>query len=241
MGAVTASAGFRLCLEGAGVDLGGHAVLHGLNFVVHAGRAVAITGPSGAGKTVLCLLLAGALEPSRGRVWVEGAGLADEPPASDGSRRAGIVTGLILQTHGLVAGLTAEENVALPLQSRGLAREDVIRRTAQALADVDLARHASRPVDELSGGERQRVGIARALASDPTILIADEPTAELDPGNRARVLDLLMAVSGRDRIVVVASDDPEVVAACGRAMALDAGRIAERPGGVAEQDAPSFR
>jgi putative ABC transport system ATP-binding protein len=238
---MTPSTGFRLCLEDAGVELGGHAVLDELNFVVHAGEAVAITGPSGAGKTVLCLLLAGALEPSRGRVWVEGSGLAEELGPPEGPPRAGTTTGLILQTHGLVAGLTAEENVALPLQSRGLGRAEVIRRTAQALADVDLARHVSRPVDELSGGERQRVGIARALASDPAILIADEPTAELDPGNRARVLDLLIAVARRARIVVVASDDPEVVATCGRAMTLDAGRIAELPDGVAQSDAPSFR
>ncbi len=238
---MTGSDRFRLRLEDAGVDLGGRAVLDGISFVVHAGDAVAITGPSGGGKTVLCLLLAGVLEPSRGRVWVEGAGPADATRASQGGPRAGLTTGLILQTHGLVAGLTAEENVALPLQSRGLPRDEVARRTAQALADVDLARHVSRPVDELSGGERQRVGIARALASDPAILIADEPTAELDPGNRSRVLDLLIAMARRDRVVVVASDDPEVVGACGRAMVLEAGRIVESPGGVAPADAPSFR
>ena len=241
---MTTPPAFRLRLEDAGVDLGGRAVLEGLNFAVQAGETVAVTGPSGAGKTVLCLLLAGALEPSRGRVWVEveedevvtcGQVRRGSPP------RVGATTGLILQTHGLVAGLTAEENVALPLQSRGLARDEVTRRTAEALADVGLARHASRPVDELSGGERQRVGIARALASDPAILVADEPTAELDPGNRARVLDLLLRLSQRGRTVIVASDDPEVVATCQRTMVLEAGRIAELPGGVAHADAPSLR
>jgi putative ABC transport system ATP-binding protein len=238
---MTTPVGFRLRLEGVVVHLGGRVVLEGLDFAVHAGETVAITGPSGAGKTVLCLLLAGALEPSRGRVWVEVEGPADEQLESRSPPRVGATTGLILQTHGLVASLTAEENVALPLQSRGLAREDVMRRTAQALADVGLARHASRPVDELSGGERQRVGIARALASDPAILVADEPTAELDPDNRARVLDLLLALSRRGRALVVASDDPEVVATCQRTMVLEAGRIAELPGGVARPDARSLR
>ena len=241
---MTAPVEFRLRLQGVVVHLGGRAVLGGLTFAIHSGEAVAITGPSGAGKTVLCLLLAGALEPSRGRVWVEAEGVgepADEQPDYGSPPKVGATTGLILQTHGLVASLTAEENVALPLQCRGLAREDVVRRTARALADVGLARHASRPIDELSGGERQRVGIARALASDPQILVADEPTAELDPGNRARILDLLLGLSRRGRAVVVASDDPEVVATCQRTMVLEAGRIAELPGGVARADASSLR
>ncbi|MGH9099500.1 MAG: ATP-binding cassette domain-containing protein, partial [Acidimicrobiales bacterium] len=173
-------------------------------------------------------------------VWVEEEVHADGPLVRDDPPRSGASTGLILQTHGLVAALTAEENVALPLQSRGLAREDVMQRTARALGDVDLARHASRPVDELSGGERQRVGIARALAADPAILVADEPTAELDPDNRARVLNLLMSLAHRARVVVVASDDPEVVATCARVVVLEAGRIVELSGGVTHADAPSF-
>ncbi len=236
---MTAPSGLRLCLEDAGVDLGGHVVLDRLNLVVHAGESLAITGPSGSGKTVLCLLLAGALEPSRGRVRIEIEAGADEPWTSDRPAGTRATTGLILQTHGLVAGLTAEENVALPLQCRGVVRADAVRRTAQALADVDLSRHAARLVDELSGGERQRVGIARALASDPAILIADEPTAELDPGNRARVLTLLMALVHRARVVIVASDDPEVVGSCERAVLLEAGRIVEPLDSAVRADTPS--
>lgn len=225
-----------LHLEGVGLDIGGRHVLDGVHLAVTAGEMVAVTGPSGSGKTVLCLLLAGALAPSRGRLYVRG-------PASDEVARASrrrptnaVTTSLILQVHGLVSGLTAEENVALPLQSRGVARETSARRTADALADVGLARHAARLVDELSGGERQRVGIARALASDPAILVADEPTAELDPGNRARVMELLTALAADDRIVVVASDDPEVEESCARSVALDAGRIVEGPVPVTRVD-----
>jgi putative ABC transport system ATP-binding protein len=204
----------RLSLTGVGLDLNGRRVLHDIDLVLEGGEAAALTGPSGSGKTVLCLLLGAALPPSSGTVRLEG------------TVNGGIgSTGLILQTHGLVSGLTAEENVALPLQVHSLSREEVRRRTAQALVDVGLERHAARPVDELSGGERQRVGIARALAADPTVLVADEPTGELDPGNRERVLGLLIAHAQRGRIVVIASDDGEVVAKCSKAIELFGGTI----------------
>lgn len=117
----------------------------------------------------------------------------------------------------------------MPLQVRRLDRTEIARRTAQALLDVGLQRHAGRRVEELSGGERQRVGIARALAADPVLLVADEPTAELDPGNRERVLGLLTTHARRGGILVIASDDPEVLGACGRVVILDRGRIVATP------------
>jgi putative ABC transport system ATP-binding protein len=122
-----------------------------------------------------------------------------------------ILVGLVLQHHGLVAGLTAMENVALPLQSRRFERHDVARRVASALASVGLSAEAGRPIEELSGGERQRVGVARAIAGDPRLLVADEPTADLDADNRTRVMELLTAPTTDPRIVVVASDDPEIL------------------------------
>lgn len=224
--------GLRLRLEGVGVDLGGRPVLDGIHLLLEAGEPVALTGPSGSGKTILCLVLAGALAPSRGTVR-----LNERPwPAAGDPGRAGTegadqhmateVAGLILQTHGLVQGLTATENVALPLQARRVPRPEAARRTAQALADVGLEKHAARPVDGLSGGERQRVGIARALALDPAVLVADEPTAELDPTNRERVLRLLKGHASKGRVVVIASDDPEIVNSCGRTVVLEHGALA---------------
>jgi ABC-type lipoprotein export system ATPase subunit len=210
-----AARGGTLALQELEVRLGGRRVLEEIDLVVEAGVPVGLTGPSGSGKTVLCLVLAGALAPTRGRVLLDGRPLvAGRTPV-----------GLILQTHGLVAGLTAEENVALPLQARGLDRADIGERSLRALTSVGLAEQATRPVEDLSGGEHQRVGIARALAGDPLVVIADEPTAELDPGNRETVLSLLMAHGVQTRIVVVASDDPEVVAAFPRVVELNAGRI----------------
>ena len=223
--------GARLRVEHVGVLLGGRWVLHDVDLVLDPGSPVALTGPSGSGKTVLCLVIGGALRPSRGQVHVEGGATAGGAAGARG-QAGGVTTGIVLQTHGLVSGLTAEENVALPLQARRLAREEVARRTARALADVGLERHAERLVDELSGGERQRVGIARALAGGPAVLVADEPTAELDPDNRARVLGLFGAHARRGNVVVIASDDPEVVAACGRVVTLDRGTVVA-PGAVA--------
>ncbi|HLW44690.1 MAG TPA: ATP-binding cassette domain-containing protein, partial [Acidimicrobiales bacterium] len=194
--ATGAALGVRLVAEGVVVELGGRTILSNVNLTLDAGLPVAVTGASGSGKTVLCLVLAGALHPTRGRVRLErrrdrallddmGQGAADQ----GGRGGAGAyLAGLVLQTHGLVSGLTAEENVALPLQARRIERAEAATRTARALSDVGLEKHAARLVDELSGGERQRVGIARAIALDPTVLVADEPTSELDPGNRERVL-----------------------------------------------------
>lgn len=205
-----------LALRAVGVDLAGRAAIDGIDLDIEAGVPVGLTGPSGSGKTILCLVLAGALLPTRGEVRLE-----------DQAFEAGGATaiGLILQGHGLVAGLTAEENVALPLQARRMGRDEVARRSLHALASVGLAGHADRRVEELSGGEHQRVGIARAMAADPVVLVADEPTAELDPENRAIVLDLLIAHAAKSNIVVVASDDPEVIAALPRVVELRQGQI----------------
>lgn len=203
-------------LEAAGVDLelAGRRVLDGVDLRVEPGEPVAVTGPSGSGKTALCLVLAGALPPTRGRVRLHGQPLGRSTPV-----------GLVLQGHGLVAGLSAGENVALPLQERGLDPAAVAEQAGDALAAVGLAGRLQRLVEDLSGGERQRVGVARAIAGDPDLVVADEPTSELDPDNRARVLDLLLGGPGARRVVVVASDDPEVIGRVGRAIRLDRGRV----------------
>jgi ABC-type lipoprotein export system ATPase subunit len=200
----------RLCVE-----LAGRPVLDGIDLLVESGVPVAVTGPSGSGKTVLCLVLAGALVPSRGQVQL------DDRPLRGGEAPIGF----ILQSHGLAEGLTVEENVALPLQARGLSRAEIGRRSSHALASVGLGGLETRRIEELSGGEHQRVGIARALAGDPIVLIADEPTAELDPENREIVLGLLLDHASRSNIVVAASDDPEVIARFSRVVELNNGRI----------------
>lgn len=204
-------------LRAVDVDLGGRTVLAGIDAVLAPGSPIGVTGASGSGKSVLCLVVAGALRPTRGEVRYNG-----KPFPGDGT----VSRGIVLQTHGLVGGLTAAENVSLPMQVRGMPRAEVLERADAALASVGLGEHSGRPVDELSGGERQRVGIARALAGGPAVLVADEPTAELDADNRERVLALLVQHAGRGSVVLVASDDPEVLAVCGSLIPLERGRLA---------------
>ena len=208
----------ELRAEGLVLDLGGRTVLEGIGLTARAGEPLAISGPSGSGKTVLLFVLAGLISPTRGTVLVDGV------PLGRGHDRSDVGVGIVLQTQGLVPELTADENVALPLLGHGLAAGDVTDRVNRALTAVGLGAVGHRLAGELSGGQRQRVGVARALAGAPAIVIADEPTAELDPDNRALVLSLLLD-SAPPRIVVVASNDPEVSSACHHVLHLRDGRM----------------
>ena len=208
----------ELRADDLGLDLGGRTVLDGINLTVPVGASLAVSGPSGAGKTVLLLTLAGLIVPSRGSVLVDGAPV----DTADGPGRARF--GVILQSQGLVMEMTADENVALPLQQRGLQPAEVAARTDESLTAVGLDQMGDRLAADLSGGQRQRVGVARALAGSPEIVIADEPTAELDPDNRARILLLLLRPPS-PRIVILASNDPEVADACGRVLHLRDGGL----------------
>ena len=163
MNAVPAKDAAELRVENVGLDFAGNRALIAVTIAFSAGVPVAVTGPSGSGKSALCFVLAGAVEPTQGGVLFEGH------PISSAFRED---IGLILQVHGLVSGLTAIENVALPLQA-ARASPGHQRCVSPTLDLVGLADDGERLVDELSGGERQHVGIARALAGEPRIVIAD--------------------------------------------------------------------
>jgi putative ABC transport system ATP-binding protein len=208
----------RLCAENAGYELGRKSIVHDVSVDLGPGQSLAVTGPSGAGKTTLLMLLAGVLRPTRGRVLFDEIPL---PARSIGAARIG----LVLQHSGLVPDMTAAENIALPLQARRLPGRLVLERTEAALAAVGLEGLANRFADQLSGGQQQRVGLARALAGDPDVIIADEPTSELDAENRAIVIRLLVSEAARDKIVVVASHDVDVAIACDAELRLVGGRV----------------
>jgi putative ABC transport system ATP-binding protein len=207
----------ELWAQQLGVEIGSRKILDGAELKVAAREMVVVTGPSGSGKTTLLLVMAGLQNPDRGQVLLDG-----EPLAESGDLRRRI--GVVLQNHGLVSVLTAAENVAIVLQARGVDRAEVTERTAEVLSALALSDHADRLVRDLSGGQRQRVGVARALVGAPEVLLADEPTSELDVERRAQVLNLLREHAERGNIVVVASHDQFVADAANRTLALVDGR-----------------
>jgi putative ABC transport system ATP-binding protein len=187
-----------------GVDVADRVLLNDVNVLVSTGQLLVITGASGSGKTTLALTLAGIITPDRGGVTLDGMPLDQIANLSDR-------VALMPQDFGLLAVLTAMETVSLPLQVRSLTREEIRDRTAHALSAVGLDSCASRTVAELSGGQRQRVALARALAMRSDVIVMDEPTAELDPANRALVLSLLTSELQRGVTLIVVSHEADVI------------------------------
>ncbi|ROS60994.1 putative ABC transport system ATP-binding protein [Frigoribacterium sp. PhB160] len=193
---------------------------------VSAGEVLVVRGASGAGKSTLLALLATLDRPTSGEVVVDGqaVGSLSEQRLADLRRdRLGVVP----QSFGLIPVLSAAENVEVPLRVRrtSVARRDA--RVAEVLGLVGLAEHAGQRPDELSGGQQQRVGIARALATRPALLVADEPTAQLDAVNARRVVDLLLAEAAEHGLaVVVATHDDDLAARATRVLTLASGRPA---------------
>ncbi len=197
----------------------GRTVLDGVTLRAEPGDRLAVVGPSGAGKSTLLATLAGLERPDSGTVQLGGARIGAVP----------LGFGIILQGYGLLSLLTAAENVELALQARRVPAGRVRAEAARLLAAVGLAGRAGNLVEELSGGEQQRVAVARALVTDPDVVLADEPTAELDAATRQIVLDLLLGTARTGRTLLIATHDPEVAARCDRTVTIHAGRIIAEP------------
>ena len=203
------------------------------DLAVGAGELVVIAGRSGAGKTTLLTMLGGLDTPTSGRVLIDGADLAD--PATDVPAMRGSRIASIFQTAGLIPVLSAAENVELPLRIRRVDPAERDRRVADALRDVGLSDAAEQRPGELSGGQQQRVGIARALVMQPGILLADEPTAQLDSETGAQIMDLIARlVHERGTAAVVATHDQAMLARADRVFELHDGVLRGRssPGGT---------
>jgi ABC-type lipoprotein export system ATPase subunit len=183
--------------------------LDGVSLAIPQGQFVAVVGPSGSGKSTLLHLLAALDRPSQGSVRV-GEWQLDALSADAQARYRRTMVGILFQQFHLIPTMTARENVALPMVLAGVAPDDRSRRAADCLDMVDLADRMDHRPTELSGGEQQRVATARALVGDPPLLLADEPTGNLDTETGARMIDLLAQVH-RDhgRTVLVATHHPE--------------------------------
>jgi putative ABC transport system ATP-binding protein len=201
--------------------------LRGVDLDVEKGEMVAVTGASGSGKSTL-LHVVGALDlPTTGEISVLGEDLramSDDRLSAFRRRKLGFV----FQFFNLLPTLSACENAALPLLLEGVPRRDALARGAALLSKVDLAERLDHRPDELSGGQQQRVALARALVAEPELLLADEPTGNLDSEAGARVLDLIDAARReRGLTVVLVTHDPSVAARADRIVRLHDGRVAE--------------
>ena len=206
--------------EGATIE-----VLKDLSLEVAHGEKVAILGQSGIGKSTLLYVLGTLDHPSEGRVWFEG----EDVFARDGESLAkfrNASLGFVFQFHHLLPEFTALENVMMPGLLRGLGFGAMRERAAAILAEVELSHRLEHPVGKLSGGERQRVAVARALVLDPPLVLADEPTGNLDPRTAEVVGDLLLRLNeSRGTALVVATHNAELARRMGRALVLRDGRL----------------
>ena len=201
--------------------------LRGVDLDIEPGEFVSLMGSSGTGKSTLLNLLAGIDRPTSGAVTVAGTEITRLSRTRLAGWRARHV-GYIFQMHNLVPVLTAYENVELPLLLLGLSRAERRRRVGVALEAVGLVDRAGHFPRQLSGGEEQRVGIARAIVADPTLVVADEPTGDLDGATAEQIVALLGQVNRQlGTTLLLVTHDPAVAAAAGRRLRLERGRLHE--------------
>jgi ABC-type lipoprotein export system ATPase subunit len=209
-------------------------VLDGVSLEVQAGEVVAVLGRSGSGKSTLLHLLGGLDSPDAGRIVLAGHELTGQRPRALARLRLHHV-GFVFQSFHLIEELSGEENVLLPARLPG-ARRGGERRGRALIAELGLAQIAHRRPHELSGGEQQRLAIARALVGDPELVLADEPTGNLDHDNGAAVLAMLRRLEGR--AVVLVTHEPEAAAIADRVLRLDDGQLLGAPGAPAAPTGP---
>jgi lipoprotein-releasing system ATP-binding protein len=205
-------------------------LFEGLELEVEAGELVAIVGQSGAGKSTLLHILGALDAPSSGTVYC-----ASTNVASLTSRKAAAFRnreiGYVWQFHYLLPEFTAEENVALPLMARGMRRAEALAAAAQWLGEVDLEDRREHRPGELSGGEQQRVALARALVCQPRVLLADEPTGDLDSATAGRVFELIERLHASHKLTsILVTHNMELAERCGRILRLANGRLEQLRG-----------
>jgi cell division transport system ATP-binding protein len=197
-----------------------------LSLAIEAGEFILLTGPSGAGKTTLLRLVLGAEAPTAGQVVIGGRNLARLGRAGIAALRR--KTGMVFQDAKLLAGALVLDNVALPAEAAGDSSREARRKAFALLRDLGLKDLVRRYPRSLSGGEQQRVALARALVNEPALLLADEPTGNLDEESASRVVELMSRAHGAGATVVLATHDPHLLrTVTGRQIALRAGRLVD--------------
>jgi putative ABC transport system ATP-binding protein len=211
----------------------GHTAVHalrGVSFTVNRGQLVVLRGRSGSGKTTLLNIIGGLDNPTAGQVWVDGREVSRMSEHERLALRRDRVA-FIFQAFGLVPMLSAAENVGIPLRIAGVRPPERRERVAAMLALTGLSSHAAHRPDELSGGQQQRVGIARALAGRPGLLIADEPTSQLDLETGRQIMELLLSVVRSEGITaLVATHDEALIDLADKVILLEDGSVSSTPG-----------
>jgi putative ABC transport system ATP-binding protein len=215
--------GAAVSVEGVSRHHDGVQALRDVSLTVAGGEMVVVTGPSGSGKSTLLNLIGGLDRPDSGRVLIDGV------PVWEGRHRARArreLVAFVFQDHHLLWALSARHNVEVPLIGAGVGRRERRARARELLGEVGLAGRADHLPTELSGGERQRVAVARALAHEPRLLLADEPTGALDSDSAARVLELLLSVRARRGMtMVIVTYDSALSGRADRTIQLRDGRL----------------
>jgi putative ABC transport system ATP-binding protein len=201
--------------------------VNGVDVSVRRGEIVGIVGPSGSGKTTLLNLIGGLDRPSGGKIVVDGVDLGGLGEAQLTEYRLRKI-GFVFQFYNLIPTLSAQENVELPMSLAKVPKTERESRAFELLKEVGLEGRASHMPDELSGGEQQRVAVARAFANGPSVILADEPTGDLDSKSASTLMDLIKSLQkGKGVTFVVVSHDPLVIAKCDRAYAIRDGRVVQ--------------
>lgn len=204
--------------------------LRGINLTIESGEFTALVGPSGSGKTTLLQLLGCLDQPSSGKVYINGQDIT----VMNRNQRADLRKnnlGFVFQFFALIPTLTAYENIELPLLLRGVGTNDRKERVNHLLEAVDLADHINHRPDQMSGGQQQRVAIARALSTSPSLILADEPTANLDTSNGQQVMEIMANLNKETGVTFVfATHDPRVFKYAKRIITLRDGQIEEANG-----------
>jgi putative ABC transport system ATP-binding protein len=202
-------------------------VLKGVTLNVAKGEFVALCGPSGSGKTTLLNLISGIDRPSRGIIYVLGEDLAIQDEDFLAEFRCDNV-GYVFQSYNLVSTLTVAENIAFPMEWARKPASEIEARVVKLLETVGLQQRANHFPAQLSGGEQQRVAFARALANDPELILADEPTGNLDTKNGQKITHMLRHLKADGKTVIVATHDPELMQLANRTVRLEDGRLADQ-------------